>query len=70
MTEAPHEVPAGETAAPHPEEMKASVTVQIGKAVTISASARTTPAGLVCTALLVAATLVPVVMLVRRRVRG
>ncbi len=53
------------TALPHPEEMKASVDVRISSAVTISASARATPAGLVSAALLTCAALVPLVLLAR-----
>ncbi len=46
-----HEV---ETAAPHPEEMKASVHLQIGNLVSLRATGRTTPAGIVSATLFLA----------------
>jgi hypothetical protein len=49
-----------DTAAPHPEEMKATIDLTIGRSVTIKASARATPAGLLTAALLVAAILIPI----------
>ena len=42
------------TAAPHPEEMNASVDFQLGNHVSFRASARATPAGFVTAAILVA----------------
>lgn len=48
----------------HPEEMKASVTLKFGPA-SVTAAARTTPAGLVTTAILVSAILLSLVPLVR-----
>jgi hypothetical protein len=54
-----------ETAAPHPEEMKATVDFSIGNAVSIRASVRTTPAGVVAAALLAAAVLSPTVSLAK-----
>lgn len=59
-----------ETASPHPEEMKASVELRIGNAVSVRATARATPAGLAATALLVSAILIPLVLLARTRTRG
>jgi hypothetical protein len=59
------------TAAPHPEEMKLSVDLSFGQKVSIKASIRTTPAGLVSVALLVSSVLIPVVWLAHgRSVRG
>ena len=58
-----------ETAAPHPEEMKATVDLRIGDAVSITATARATPAGLVAAALLISAILIPLAWLARGRVR-
>ena len=58
-----------ETAAPHPEEMRAAVDLTIGKSVSIKATARATPAGLATAALLVAALLIPMVWLARTRAR-
>jgi hypothetical protein len=55
------------TAAPHPEEMKGTVEFKLGNLATITATGRTTPAGLTCAALLVAAVLFPLAMMVRRR---
>ena len=58
-----------DTAAPHPEEMRAAVDLTIGKSVSIKATARATPAGLATAALLIAAILVPTVWLARTRAR-
>ncbi|AWN44747.1 hypothetical protein DK389_23355 [Methylobacterium durans] len=58
---------ASATAAPHPEEMRATVDLTIGQSIAFRATARATPAGLVSAALLVAATLVPLVWLARTR---
>ncbi|MBN8909425.1 MAG: hypothetical protein J0H14_22230 [Alphaproteobacteria bacterium] len=54
------------SAAPHPEEMRVTVDLRIGSA-SFRATARTTPAGLAATALLVAAILVPSLWLLRGR---
>jgi hypothetical protein len=54
----------------HPEEMKASVDLRIGKSVSLQATARTTPAGLVSTGIMVSAIILAVTTLtwaVRRR---
>ena len=70
--EAGHSADPGDrsdTAAPHPEEMRAAVDLTIGKSVSIKATARATPAGLATAALLVAAILVPMVWLARARAR-
>lgn len=48
----------------HPEEIKASVTFRLGPA-SVTAAARTTPAGLVATGILVSAILLSLVPLVR-----
>ena len=58
-----------DTAAPHPEEMRAAVDLTIGKSVSLKATARATPAGLAAAALLIAAILVPVAWLARARAR-
>ena len=55
------------TAAPHPEEMKATVDLAIGGAISVRATARATPAGLATAALLVAAVLIPLVWLASSR---
>ncbi len=55
------------TAAPHPEEMRATFDVTIGRSVSIKATARATPAGLVSAALLISAILIPAVLLARTR---
>ncbi len=44
-----------ETAAPHPEEMKASVHLQLGNLISLQVTARATPAGVFSVALLLAA---------------
>jgi hypothetical protein len=54
-----------ETAAAHPEELKATLDLEIGSAVSVRASVRTTPAGLVAAAILAAAMLLPAVSLAR-----
>ena len=56
--------------APHPEEMRASFNMAIGRSVSVAASARTTPAGLVATALLLTAIFVPLAMMARSRASG
>ena len=59
--------PDTSTAAPHPEEMKGTVTVNRGKRVSVTATGRATPAGFACAALLACAVLVPLVIAARRR---
>ena len=44
-----------ETAAPHPEEMKAAIQLQLGNLVSLRVTARATPAGIVSAALFLAA---------------
>lgn len=61
--------PGVETAAPHPEEMKASIDLAVDDSVSIKATARATPAGLIAAALLAAAVLIPLVILARTRRR-
>ena len=64
------EVDLSGTAAPHPEEMKATIGFVVGRSVAFKASARATPAGLVATALLMTAIFVPLVLLARERTRA
>jgi hypothetical protein len=59
-----------DSAAPHPEEMRATVDLTIGRSITIKATARATPAGLVTAALLVVAILIPMIWLTRTRRHG
>ena len=59
--------PASPTAAPHPEEMKGTVTFSLGEWASVTARGRTTPAGLISAALFASALLIPLVMLSRRR---
>ena len=66
----PNSESQSETAAPHPEEMKATVDLAIGNSVSLKATVRTTPAGLVAAALLAAAVLIPTVSLAKRLLRG
>jgi hypothetical protein len=61
--------PGPETAAPHPEEMKATVDLRLGRSVSIRATGRATPAGLATAAMLVSALLIPLVWLARNRAR-
>lgn len=56
---------ASPTAAPHPEEMNASVHLRIGSTVSLQASARATPAGLIAVGVLAAAVLLTTTALVR-----
>lgn len=51
------------TAAPHPEEMRATVRLRIGRSVSLDATARATPAGLIAVGLLVTAILAPLLIL-------
>lgn len=60
--EPPAAVPSAEIT--HPEEMRASVTLRLGPA-SLTAAARTTPAGLVTTGILASAILLSLVPLVR-----
>jgi hypothetical protein len=55
--------------ASHPEEVKATFDLTVGKIVTIKATARATPAGLVTAALLMAAILIPMIWVTRTRAR-
>jgi hypothetical protein len=52
---------------PHPEEMRATVELRFSKHVTLRATARATPAGLVAAALLLTAILVPVMWGARQK---
>jgi len=49
----------------HPEEMKAVFDLRLGKWVTLQGSARITPAGVVCTGIMVGAILLATAALVR-----
>jgi hypothetical protein len=54
------QIVAGSSAAPpHPEEMSATVEVRISNVVSVKATARATPAGLVAVALVLASVLIP-----------
>jgi hypothetical protein len=53
------------TAAPHPEELKATLDLAIGNVVSVKASVRTTPAGLVGAAILAAVIVLPTVSLAK-----
>jgi hypothetical protein len=57
----PEEMPS------HPEEMKGAVELKFGKLAAMTATGRTTPAGLIGAALLVSAVLIPLVIMTRRR---
>jgi hypothetical protein len=57
------------TAASHPEEMRATMDLHIGESISITATARATPAGLVAAALLISGILIPLVCLARYRTR-
>ena len=53
------------TAAPHPEEMRASLAIRVGSGTVVEATARATPAGLVAVGVLVSAILLSTAVLVR-----
>lgn len=55
------------TAAPHPEEMRGTVRFRIGSLVSIDATARATPAGLISLGLLVTAIAVPLLIVGKRK---
>jgi hypothetical protein len=55
------------TAAPHPEELRATMDLRVGKCITVSTAARATPAGLVAVAVLVSAVMIPVIWISRHR---
>ena len=50
---------------PHPEEMRASGEIQIGKYINLKGTARVTPAGLICAGIASAAILLAAAALVR-----
>ena len=49
----------------HPEEMRASVDLRLGNSISLKATARTTPAGLVTAGLMVGAIILSIAVLVR-----
>jgi hypothetical protein len=53
------------SAAVHPEEIKASVDLRVGNSVSLKATVRTTPAGLVTAGIMVSAIVLAVATLVR-----
>lgn len=56
-------------AVPHPGEMRASVAFRVGNSMSLTATVRTTPAGLVTTGIMVAAINLSVARLVRTILR-
>lgn len=62
--------PAAAAPATHPEEMRATVEIDIAGKVTFRATARATPAGLVSVAILLAAVMVPLAWTSRGRAVG
>jgi hypothetical protein len=56
--------------APHPEEMRATVRLRIGNLVSLDATARATPAGVIALALLAAAIAVPLLIVGKRNRAG
>jgi hypothetical protein len=57
---------AATTAAPHPEEMRATVRFRVGNSMSLDATARATPAGLIALGLLVTAIAAPLLILGKR----
>ncbi|HEX4366236.1 MAG TPA: hypothetical protein VH023_05370 [Rhodopila sp.] len=51
----------------HPEEMKGTIAFKLGNLATVTATGRTTPAGLIGAAVLVSAVLIPLALMIRRR---
>ncbi|MBS9477423.1 hypothetical protein [Ancylobacter radicis] len=62
---APGEAPSGPARAAHPEEMKASAEIRLGRALTMSATARITPAGMIAVGLATGVILLGVAAVVR-----
>ena len=62
-----HDATDSQTVAPHPEEMTGTVTFNLGRFATMTATGRATPAGLVAAALLAGAILIPLGRMLRRR---
>ncbi|ACK49703.1 hypothetical protein Msil_0732 [Methylocella silvestris BL2] len=58
------------SAAAHPEEMTASVDLRIGRSVSLQATARTTPAGLVAVGFMTATIVLAIAVLFKVRRRG
>lgn len=54
----------------HPEEMRASVTLQIGDRITFTAAARATPAGIIAGGLALTAIMVPLIWISRAVARS
>jgi hypothetical protein len=54
------------TAAPHPEEMRATVRLRIGNLASLDATARATPPGLIAVGLLIAAIALPLLAVGKR----
>jgi hypothetical protein len=67
MSDAPDQAERPEVPPSHPEEMKGTISFDLGKYGTVTATGRTTPAGLVGAAVLVSAFLIPLALMVRRR---
>ena len=55
------------TAAPHPEEMRATVRLRIGSWASLDATARATPAGFIALGLLAAAIAAPLLIVGKRK---
>lgn len=55
------------SAAPHPEEMSATMELHVGSWLSMKATARATPAGLISVAVLLAAIFVPTALIRRPR---
>jgi hypothetical protein len=59
-TEANHPAQDSPTTAAHPEEMRVTMNLSLGKWVSVNAAARATPAGFVAIACLMSAILIPI----------
>lgn len=66
MSDHPTEKEAIDAPPSHPEEMKGTIELKFGKLGTITATGRTTPAGLIGAAVLVSAVLIPLAVMIRR----
>ncbi|HET6605721.1 MAG TPA: hypothetical protein VFG62_03580 [Rhodopila sp.] len=67
MTDQPVDPETTDAPPSHPEEMKGTVEINFGRLATMTATGRTTPAGLIGAALLVSSVLIPLVIMTRRR---
>jgi hypothetical protein len=66
MSKKPTDEEMPDDAPSHPEEMKGTVELRFGNLATMTATGRTTPAGLIGAAILVSALLIPLAIMLKR----